>query len=154
VWNDELARDFFPDGSLRDIIVRGTTIADWQALLTFASERYAPVELRRLDQATSLAVQLSAPNFSGGPERLDVAFGIGANSRLIGLFFAPDEIELSFDPATVANSSDLDHLIAFVCSLGQLLGKDVLVTMENESSAPIFVATPDGNIRYIESGRA
>jgi len=153
VWNNELALDFFPDGALRDIIVRDTTMADWQALLAFVDAQYAPVEVRRVDAEILLVPQLTALNFSGGLERLDVAFGIGANIRLVGLFFTPDEIELSFDPATVANSAAVEHLLTFVRSLGQLLAKEVLVTMENERDNPIFVTAPDGHVRYLPRRR-
>jgi hypothetical protein len=152
MWNDALAVDFFPDGSLRDIYVEGTTIGDWQNLLGFIAASYPPVEFRVADQVVSTTPTLSEGSFSGGSARVDISFSIGT-IRVVGLFFTSEEIELSFQPADIAATAQVRDLLSFISGVARTLQKRVTITLENERDNPIFVAQADGDVSYRPANR-
>jgi hypothetical protein len=152
MWNDALAVDFFPDGSLRDIYVHGTTIGDWQNLVNFVAASYPPVEFRVADQVVSATPILSDASFSGGSARVDISFSIGA-IRVVGLFFTSEEIELSFQPADISGTAQVKDLLSFISGVARTLQKGVTITLENERENPIFVAQADGDVSYEPANR-
>src|SRR5262245_30449355 len=114
---DEIAwktvRDEFAfDGSLRDIYVFGTSIADWQRMLdAFRSTGYT-LTYFRADQPTGLPAN-AADAFPPPEEcdrRLSVRFaGVLANCH----FFTVEEIEFDIDPREVKGQQELNALFGF-----------------------------------------
>lgn len=86
------------------------------------------------------------------PEDLQVLFPSSANDELTLLsldisgvllnchFFTQTQIEFDLDPAEVRSADQLVKLFEFMQAVAGTLGKDVLMTPENEEQYPIFGA--------------
>jgi hypothetical protein len=131
------------DGSLRDIYVRQTDIADWQKLLDSLRQSKYPI----------------VSSFSGGdeipiPTTIDDSFfdrqdvprqtiailvdAIQVNCH----FFLKDEIELDIDPRQITNQSDLNSLLEFIQFVGTMTDKTTILTYENMQNAIILEYVP------------
>jgi hypothetical protein len=136
---------FASDGSLRDIYVRGTDVADWQRLLDFLRAgaytlRYIVIgDAKREPQP--LPEQIEA--IFARPHDAYVALLIDEPQLgLVCHFFCPDEIELDLDPRAIDSEARLDRLRGFMRALGRLLGKEVILTPENMPEHPLFRYDP------------
>ncbi len=117
---------FYIDGSLRDIYVTGTTFADWDEMLNFASTQSARLIIGG-DQV-NLPVQAQGLLEDEHVSLLEIKLGsVIANCH----FFCEEEIEFDIDPRKVKSQTDLNCLVNFICGLGEALGKDVVLTSEN-----------------------
>lgn len=126
MW-ERTREDFAPDGALRDVYVRGTSMEDWNRLFALAGVSPEP-----------------------GAERRNVHFDAG-RVRLLGDLCTPDEIELSFDPAEVDGPDALADLLGFVAQLGRALGKIVEITPRNLPQFPFLRFDPaDDAMQCIE----
>ena len=121
--------DFRGDGSLRDIYVAPTTLADWQSLYPLLRD-YPGVQysvdglvLPPPDSVEEIfAVRVSAnPALNLSVGRAIVAFH----------FFWDGEIECDFVPNAITSQADLDTLLVFVRQLGEATRKRVVITPEN-----------------------
>jgi len=138
----QIAPDFEPDGSLRDIYVFGTGLSDWQRVLD-ALRTWEPM-----------------PNFTigGQPANMpDKAEGIFTEARQHGAllsfkvsgahvnchFFGHDEIEFDLDPREVTGPAQLEGFERFMGLLGRTTGKSVVMTMENMRESVILRYAPD-----------
>ena len=134
--------EFSPDGSLRDICVFGTDINDWaKAAGIIASQRYG-LEFRQ---------KFTGRHF---PEDLQGLFPSSANEEFTLLsvdisgvllnchFFTQEQIEFDLDPAEVKSAEQLAKLFEFMYAVAGAVGKDVLMTPENEEQHPIFRCRP------------
>ncbi|SPF80926.1 hypothetical protein [Pseudoprimorskyibacter insulae] len=131
---DDVSELFAADGSLRDILVSGTTSADWDRMIHLASQlgtlsyqcdgqnaaRPAMGDLLRdTDHAHCLKIDL------GGP----VA---------ITHFLSADDIDLDIDPREIQTQDALDKVLTFCAQLGRALGRDVVITEENDTKAELL----------------
>jgi hypothetical protein len=125
----ETCRSFFePDGSLRDVYVRGGGLAGWHALLVIAREVGATFEVdgqaRPLPTSAEEALALRA---TASP-RLSIDWhGIRLNAH----FFDEADVELDLDPATIDSSACLEILLAFMRRLRHETRLSVTLTPEN-----------------------
>lgn len=126
-WND-LSQFFEVDGSLRDIIVRETSVSDWDKLISLAFQLGEVSYQRDGEEAVlppSAAVLLDDKEHAhcmkvdlGGPV---------ANAH----FFSSDEVELDIDPREIRSQPDLDLVLNFCASIGRKIERDVRITPEN-----------------------
>lgn len=124
---DECRTAFYVDGSLRDIYVLRTTLADWDKFLQFASTLKA---LYFHD-----GILESIPKYATG------LFGKNVHASLLHIeveslvlnchFFCVEEIELDIDPELLTSQADLINVLCFITRLGKALAKDVALADEN-----------------------
>ncbi|CAN5727293.1 hypothetical protein BH11MYX3_BH11MYX3_37010 [soil metagenome] len=131
-WNRQ-SSDFEADGSLRDIIVADTTVEDWRTVLDLVIDGHYRGWLARhgvlVPRPTDLeALFLEAAHY--------LSFSI-SELVVVGHFFTPGEVELSFDPRGV-NEGVLRGLLAFMVELGEATEKVVVMTPENAPNVAIF----------------
>ena len=100
--------------------VRGTTVAEWQAVLDHVRRRCEPLTFTIDGQPAEL------------PPRVDEVFGIRDRA----------EIEFDFPPEAVTGPEHLGAVLGFVRQLGEVTDKPVVLTPENMFQAPIFRFDP------------
>lgn len=134
LWND-VSRLFEVDGSLRDILIFGTTVSDWDTLI-------------------QLALRLGKVSFELDSERAELpssvknVFAQTEHARCMKIdlggpfvnthFFSADEIELDLDPREINSQTDLDAVLGFCAQLGSELERDVVITEENTPEAVLL----------------
>jgi hypothetical protein len=135
----ERHRELFEwDGSLIDIYVLDTTMADWQRMLDCV--RSSAYELRyRVEGAADLPL----------PQRVEAIFAqrsdagtlltIDAPQLCVNChFFTVEEIDFDIDPRAIDGQPRLDRLVDFIGMLRDALNKEVLLTPENLPSRPLW----------------
>jgi len=147
-WND-VKDEFAWEGSLRDICVPETTIADWQAIWSL---------LRRLHVRYAVDdVATTPPNdvrqiFAQPRECTHLLAIRVADAQLICHFFDESEIELDLDPRRISDQGQLDALISFMADLAIATGRVVLLTPENMHDSPFLCVPPSTTVEYIPTG--
>ena len=136
-WQD-CQQAFHPDGSLRDLLVPGTTLKDWDRLLAFARQaggRFSRdgVEAPLPGRAADVPLDRSATHL------LELTAGRAA---LHCHFFAEEEIEFDLDPRDIATEADFDALTAFMTDLGRILAKTIRLTEESHPDLLWFAFDP------------
>lgn len=128
-------------GPLCDILIEGTTLRDWQAVMDALRRSEFDLEFKTGNRIVALPADLSGwldPN-SNETSSLRVFF---ANTSANCHFFAEELIEFDLQPRdidgeAIAALSDLLRL------LGEATGKPVLVQIENAPDLPILCYEPD-----------
>jgi hypothetical protein len=138
-WS-QIAADFTPDGSLRDIYILGTSVDDWALVWNFltASDRLAfdvdgiartpPADVRE-------AFALHASHSVTACYRL-------GEQRLNCHFFVVEEVEFDLDPRDVHGLVEAEQLGQLLLDLGRMTSKEVRLTAENEPEAVIARYSP------------
>lgn len=133
--------DLRPDGALRDILVQGTSIADWDLFLADPLVRGMAATFTLDGEAAALPATAS--------EVFRIAEDHSATLRLlvgrIGLhchFFSTEELEFDLQPGDIKDAADFSDLAAFIRRLGTLLRKAVLLTPDSLPESPIAVYSP------------
>lgn len=134
---------FTRDGSLRDIYVLETSVADWQYLIDLLRLRHrlhfiVDTENAELPPLVTSAFALRSEHAVS--LHVDVG-GIDAVCH----FFTETEIEFDIVPTDICDASALRHLIAFIEELGRLFNKPVLVTPENQRESAFLRFDPTVN---------
>ena len=140
LW-EQVADAFLVDGSLRDIVVRGTTIRDWQWLLDQAAAGTWPSNYWE-DGEPAVMPSSAAVLF----EHTDIvssrlAFYLGEILINCPTFWRP-EMELDVDPRQIQTAQDFELLEGFVATMGRGLGKLVLLTYEMSPKEIIAYYSP------------
>ena len=147
---DAVAHEFEWDGSLRDIYVRGATVADWQTVLDTVRVRYSPLTFVAGGTPAVLPARAADvfPLWSGDAPPV-LGFSVGG-VQLVCHFFTTDEIEFDLDPREVTGPERLGSVLAFLGDLARLTGKGAVLTPENVADEPIFRADPaTGSVKYV-----
>ncbi len=152
-WPSQKA-DFAADGSLRDIYVRDATVEDWKIIVTRILDGDYRAELQHGGSVIPMPLDFEAV-FGGrldGNERHFLSFSVG-DVVLTCHFFAPTEIEFSFGPDAVTETS-LRDLLAFMIDVGEATKKSVVMTPENIPESPIFrYDSSEHQLRWIPIAR-
>lgn len=134
-------RAFYVDGSLRDIYVHGTTVQDWQKLLTFLRSSAYSLELIGGGQQGPIPEQVEDiflfAHTDGVTLRMDTAH-LALNCH----FYTSQEIEFDLDPRDMSSEQQIARLLDFLRTIGRLLHKAVVLTPENASWVPLFRFDP------------
>lgn len=137
-----VAHEFEADGGLRDIYVLDTGLSDWQRVLD-ALRGWTPAPSYEVDH---IPITL--------PERVEEVFAEWERERSPKLrievgeialachFFAPEEIEFDFRAQDVTGMEQLQPVLDFMRSIGNLTNKTVILTPENWKQSPIFHYEP------------
>lgn len=145
-----VSADFEPDGALRDICIRNTTIADWQAVIDVLTTHVPALEYRMAGEAVDPPADISKL-FRRQPD--DLGFDLYVPMGMATLnchFFTEDEVEFDLDPREM-KPEFLATLVDFLRLLGEATTKPVLLTMENMPEAVIMRFEPTtGKVEYVD----
>ncbi len=137
------------EGSLRDIYVESISRDDWNKFLKLAkSDKYRPSFWINGGPALipSNLNELFYPQMDASLLlEIDVS-GVKLNCH----FFLDNELELDLDPREVTSDEKAEAILAFMSQLGRVLGREVVMTAENRSTAVIFRYDPSvDNVTYV-----
>jgi hypothetical protein len=131
LWND-VSQIFETDGSLRDVIVRETSVSDWDKLISL-SLLLGNVSYER-DGETAVfptsAARVLADLGHSHCMKIDLG-GPVANAH----FFTSEEIELDLDPSEIESQAALDKVLGFCSELSLAVERDVAITEESNPDA-------------------
>lgn len=136
--------DFASDGALRDIYFTETNVEHWNSMLAVARGMFGPVNVTF--GARELKHDLTAKHFAG-KERALVQLSVGG-INVTGYCFSTTELELSFAPVQLHDSSDLAQLLRFVISVSSYISRPALITPENAREIPILQVQPTGAVEF------
>ena len=147
-WED-CREAFKEDGSLRDIYVKGASVADWERLFRFLVDGEFNLSYTRDAKPANLpshAAQILQDRSSS--HNLMISIGnLTPNCH----FFTEEEIELDIDPHEVHSQLELDLILSFMRNLGTLLSKEVILTEENSGDFVWFRYVPEGGEMHYEA---
>lgn len=132
--------DFEPDGALRDIYVVRASLAQWAKLFHRLRAAYQ-LEFSVDGAARTLPVSIEevfALRPAGSPL---LNFDVGSIDVACH-FFETTQIEFDIVPSQVSCQSDLNELLGFLAFVGDVVDDVVILTAENQESAPIISYNP------------
>lgn len=135
------AEHFDRDGSLRDLYVLETAMADWRVMWNV---------LRRLDPLPKFLIDLAEVPL---PRDVESAFDLYGESTLLLCvqrgrvtfnchFFREEEIEFDCDPREIETEEDIGRVAEFMQLLGVATGKEIILTHENSKDLLIASFAP------------
>jgi hypothetical protein len=139
-WPD-VASDFVPDGSLRDLYVFGAEVRDWDAVLAHLRGRYEPLAFTFNGRSAPLPT-CAAEAFAIGPTAPPRLTFTAGGVDVACHFFTPNEIELDLSPELVDGPERLASVVELLRSLAVVTGKVAVLTLENQPHAIILRADP------------
>jgi hypothetical protein len=137
----QIAPDFEWDGSLREIYVLETSIAEWQKVWE-ALRKLEPLPVFSIDSTAQPMPEQVAPLFAIRSQRSPLLSVHVGRNLLNCHFFQCDEIEFDFDPRDVTGPSEAELLAGFMRIVGEVTGKIVILTAENSKEAVIARCLP------------
>jgi hypothetical protein len=147
-WS-QIADDFETDGSLRDIYVLGTTLADWDAVLA-RLRRLVPPPIFTIDDVVQEMPAQTALIFSIRDKHSPLLAIMLGMAQLNCNFFQEDEIEFDLDPQEITSASQAETVAGFMESLGEATQKPVILCYENTQHAVIARCSPEtGKVVWI-----
>ncbi|MBJ6110783.1 hypothetical protein JAO73_17295 [Hymenobacter sp. BT523] len=136
-WEELQQHIYDVDGSWRDIYVLDATRADWKLWADFVNANYRVEfydgESIRLNQIDFAAVE-QLWNSHGQANMLGAGFFVG-EIDIRCHFFQDDEIENDIDPRNITSFAVHQQLLDYLMRLSQALGKEVVLTAENNKPA-------------------
>ncbi len=137
----ELYKDAFePDGMLRDIYVFDTDARDWQKVIDDLRANSYPLEF------TAGGEPMPLPDVARIFElrrELSCSLSIDRPSMsLMCYFFTTDQIEFDLDPRDFTDEQQIDRLLVWMRSIGELLDKPVVLTPESSPDRPLLRFDP------------
>ena len=134
-----------PDGALRDIYIEGVSLADWDRFLTWITTRGGTYGFAASGSET-WSPEMPTASILFSPDREDLPgllFLKAGGGDLCCHFFCAGEIELDLDPKDFQCDANIQALLGFMQSIGDLLRKDVLFCYENWKNALIVTYSPE-----------
>ncbi len=130
LWN-EVSHIFEVDGSLRDVIVRATSVSDWTKLISLAQQiGSVSYQCDGEDAALPSAVDLLCDKEHAHCMSVDLGGPV-----VHAYFFESTEIELDLDPREIGSQTTLDKVLNFCSKLSVELERDVVITQESDPEA-------------------
>ena len=126
-----------PDGSLRDIYFPRTELADWQQFVEVARTHAAKYTFDGQHEEMPPVAQVLADRTGSHLLSFSVE-GVLVNCH----FFGPEEIELDVEPKDVKEERQHVAMLRFIANLAIAIGKQALVTPENDPDAPYLTFNP------------
>lgn len=137
LW-DDVKSLFDPDinGTLPDVVVEGTTVEDWQALLDLVQSQgwqYAYALSGEPMELTSAADMVAAASADATPE-----LRVWPIPEVLMIFrvYQAESIDFDVDLRELQGQERLDVLVVVLRLIGQSLGESVLMTPEGSPGHP------------------
>ena len=126
------------DGSLRDVYLLQTSLADWEAFLALASTYQCDHSFHGEPCPVPAAEEIFGA-LGGSNHLLSISLGgVTANCH----FFAEGEIELDIEPREVRGPEEHSRVMRFVEQLSSATGKPALIAPENGADIPFLSFNP------------
>ncbi|GAA4026752.1 hypothetical protein GCM10022409_08370 [Hymenobacter glaciei] len=136
-WEELQQYVYEVDGSWRDIYVLGANRADWEIWADFVNANYRVKFIDgnsvRHNQIDFTAVESFWD--SDGPNMPISTFFVG-EVNVNCYFFGDYEIENDIDPLKITSYAVHQQLMDYLTRLSQALGKEVVLTLENDTPQP------------------
>lgn len=145
---------FYPDGSLRDIYVLGTSINDWEALIDFLNENYKITYTNGYSVEPAIDKYYALRQLKGNlPNNIYKMARIWLDEHLeLSIhFFITEVIEFDVDPKEVKSLDDFIKIEEFMINVSKLLKTEVLMTGEDEADSPFFRVNYHQNLNQFYS---
>ncbi|GLC24618.1 hypothetical protein [Roseisolibacter agri] len=139
-WPD-VAPDFAPDGSLRDVYVFGTTEADWDAVLAHVRARYAPLRFTVDGEPAPVPARFADGYAVRERAAPCLTFHVGGVA-LACHFFDPGQIEFDLLPQEVDGPERLAAVTAFLRELAHVTARPAVLTAASQPDPVILRADP------------
>lgn len=143
LWDDvKVLFDPEVNGALPDVVVEGTTVEDWQALLDLVRAQgwqYAHSVGDEPMEFASAADMAQAAGVDGPPElRVTCDLRVWPIPDVLAIFrmFQLESIDFDVDLRELQGQERLDVLVEFLCLIGRRLGKSVLMSAEGSPGHP------------------
>jgi hypothetical protein len=138
IW--ETCRWFFePDGSLRDIYVRGGGLRSWDVLLKIACD----VDAKLSVSGDVHPIPSSSKDFFGTENDATTLLSLRWEGiQLNAHFFAQDDVELDLNPEEISSDARFCSLVSFLSRLATTTGCPVTLTPENCPEQPLIEVDP------------
>ena len=145
---EEYKTGFYQDGSLRDIYVLNTELADWQEFIEFLKASHYSVRFSLNREQIDLPSNIGLI-FQNRP-MIDPLLTIDVEGIVVHCyFFQVDEIEMDLDPRHVTNELKAQTIFIFMREVAKALDKPIRMTPENMGDSIIFMYEPRiGTLRY------
>lgn len=137
---------FTPDGALRDILVRDTTIEDWDRLLN-ATESWGWHHEWLIDGERGPRPASAAAAFASSDSHTLALVVDGLRLHLH--FFSPDEVEADLDPRDVRDERDYDTVCDVMRRFGRLLDRHVLLADEGGDPRHVLLSYDPANDAFL-----
>jgi hypothetical protein len=138
---DLISPHFQWDGTLRDIYIFGTSVAEWsQVWEILKAEPGHLVFLIDGEQATPPTTVEQIFALRTG-HSVVASYELG-KQKLNCHFFTEEEVEISLDPRDVEGIKEVEDLVRFMAALGRATAKEILLTEENQPQAILARFTP------------
>ena len=139
------SHEFMPDGSLRDIYVRGTTIQEWEQFYQFLIKKGFMLTYSRSDRSVALLPHQAIDIFKD--KNCVHTLTINLHGLLLNChFFTEHELELDLDPKDINSRARLELILGFMQEIGRLLQKEVIMTPENFDHLVLFHYIPNQDV--------
>lgn len=136
LWT-QAKNDLAPDGALRDIYVLHTDEKVWDKFLQLIKTQATDIQFSvdgKEQPFPDFALPILAKEFEVDPL---LSFRI-EEVLFTCHFFSDSEIEISFAPNDISSEIKFVAVTEFMKSLGETLGKEVILTQENCMDNPIL----------------
>jgi len=149
-----IAGHFASDGTLRDIYVFDTSMADWEAvwrLLAGSRDRLTFYIDGVLSEPPATVTEI----FDVGTDHSVLATYCASDLTVNCHFFTPSEIEFDVDPRQIDGLDAIEVLARFIAAIGETTSKPVVLTEENDQSMVIAWFDPKaGAIEWKHTDRS
>jgi hypothetical protein len=145
-WTDYSAH-FEDQGTLRNVVVLGTTVGDWQKMFDWIRRSDFPREYLIDGEPADFPGTIAEAFATVGEDTYSYSFdaeGLPVHGMVYSDRFA-DEIEMDIEPVNVTNQDEFDHLIAFMQNLSNELDKPVMLTQEMDRDEVILEIEPEAD---------
>lgn len=145
LWED-YKNEFEPDGSLRDIYIKGVGLDDWQAFMDFLRKTDAVLDFHVDGDAVGLPVDISEVILD---QHHTYLLSIGLQGVSVHChFFLSEEIELNVDPREIDSEVKAKIVFRLMTTAGRTLKKRVIMTPENMQDQVVFEYEPGMGVRH------
>jgi hypothetical protein len=142
-WTD-FSHEFEDQGSLRTLVVPGTTVGDWQKMFDWLREDEYEVTYTEDGQVAEMPKKVVEAFHGAGEFAYGYEFyiaGIVVHGTVYSENYAR-EIEMDVDPVGIDDQQKFDVLVSFMQTLSNKLQKKVLLTQEMYQDEVILRVEP------------
>ncbi|WJS96932.1 hypothetical protein NYQ10_10855 [Flavobacterium johnsoniae] len=140
-WTD-IKWIFEPEGSLRDIYIKNTSIDDWKILINYLNSsqivKYGLTGENQIINPIDLEYVIEYLHDETGLMETKCASIIIDNIIINQHFFSINEIEFDIDPREITSFEDYKEILNFMNEISRILQKSVILTGENQMDFPLI----------------
>jgi len=129
--SSKLLHEFKVDGSLRDIYVFDTTVANWNHLLEALNNSDYSLEISPPFDHTNRLEASKVFNHVANVNPVCLKMRLASRIDIHCHFFCDEEMEFDIDPRQVDTEADITLILGFMKTIGDTLDKDVFLTPED-----------------------